>query len=224
MVSKEQTSPRRARQPEAKQARREAILDAAELAWLRTPYPELTMQGLAKGAGLAKGTLYLYFQTKEDLFLALLERHIDGWADDLYARLDAAPNGRPETVARLIRQSVEPRAPMRRLLALLGSVLESGLDAAPALRFKAHLNGQLQAGGARLAAVLNLPETLGARILLNVNALIVGWQGATEDSAARRAVLLDPELRPLAPDFGTELEFSLAALLRGLTPPQEDHP
>lgn len=204
-------------------------MDAAELAWQRTPYPELTMQGLARGAGLAKGTLYLYFQTKEDLFLALLGRHIDGWAADLLGRLERAGHASADEVARLIRLSVEPRVPMRRLLALLGSVLEAGTDAAPALRFKAHLNAHLQAGGARLAGVLGLPEALGARILLNVNALIVGWQGATDDNPARRAVLSDPQLRHLAPDFGPELEFALAALLRGLTIPQsstppEDHP
>ena len=59
-----------------KEARHEAILDAAEQLWLNRPDQMPSIAEIAIEAGLAKGTLYLYFPSKEALFLALHERHV----------------------------------------------------------------------------------------------------------------------------------------------------
>jgi len=65
---------RRARTADAKHARRTKVVDTAigflESADLET----ITVASVARGAGIAKGTVYLYFRTKEELFLAALER------------------------------------------------------------------------------------------------------------------------------------------------------
>ena len=62
---------RRARNTEDKQQRRQAILDVAWALFQETSYAAVTMNGVAERAGLAKGTMYLYFKTKEELFLTL---------------------------------------------------------------------------------------------------------------------------------------------------------
>jgi AcrR family transcriptional regulator len=64
----------RARSAEARGLRREAILDAAEQLFSEQRFVELHMSRIAKELGLAKGTLYLYFPSKEGLFLAVVER------------------------------------------------------------------------------------------------------------------------------------------------------
>jgi AcrR family transcriptional regulator len=62
---------KRARQEHQKLERREAIL-AAGLALLdELPFQEITMTRIAGRAGVVKGTLYLYFATREELFLEL---------------------------------------------------------------------------------------------------------------------------------------------------------
>ena len=66
----------RATNPEDKEQRREAILDAAEQLWLSQPERTSNVAEIASAAGLAKGTVYLYFRSKEELFLGIHERHV----------------------------------------------------------------------------------------------------------------------------------------------------
>ena len=54
----------RARSAEQKALRRRAVLEAAETYFLEVGYETFSMSNLAKNVGLAKGTLYLYFQTR----------------------------------------------------------------------------------------------------------------------------------------------------------------
>src|SRR3712207_24684 len=76
----------RARREEDKEGRRQALLEAAAGLLARVPYAQLRMAEVAEAAGLAKGTLFLYFPTKEALFLALLDARLMAW----FARLDTA--------------------------------------------------------------------------------------------------------------------------------------
>jgi AcrR family transcriptional regulator len=66
----------RARNDEDKQVRRAEILTQAAALLGKHPYARITMSQVAAGSGLAKGTLYLYFRSKEELFLALLQREL----------------------------------------------------------------------------------------------------------------------------------------------------
>jgi AcrR family transcriptional regulator len=49
-----------------------AILDAARAVFSRKGYSETAVDDVAEEAGVAKGTLYLYFKSKEELYLAAL--------------------------------------------------------------------------------------------------------------------------------------------------------
>src|SRR5262249_48927628 len=56
--------------PEARARRKEEILACATGVFAERGYPGTDMQAIADSAGVAKGTLYLYFTSKEELFLA----------------------------------------------------------------------------------------------------------------------------------------------------------
>ena len=77
----------RARSTEQKALRRHAVLVAAETYFREVGYEAFSMAQLAKKTGFAKGTLYLYFQTREELFLTLYEQSLIRWSqvfiDDL---------------------------------------------------------------------------------------------------------------------------------------------
>lgn len=64
-------SPRTSFKRRAPEARREAILVASRAILEEKDYHEIRMDDVARRAGVAKGTLYLYFPTKERLFGAL---------------------------------------------------------------------------------------------------------------------------------------------------------
>ncbi len=62
------------RKEREKEARREEIIDAAEKIFFENGLAASTMDQIAEAAELSKGTLYLYYPSKEDLFLAVCLR------------------------------------------------------------------------------------------------------------------------------------------------------
>ena len=72
---------KRARSEAAKSERMDAIIAAADTLLRRSGYDRMTMQAVAVEAGLAKGTLYLYFSSREMLVLAVYGRLFDEWID-----------------------------------------------------------------------------------------------------------------------------------------------
>jgi AcrR family transcriptional regulator len=62
------------RKKREKQQRREAIIDAGESVFFSKGLENATMDDVATVAELSKGTLYLYFNSKEQLYLAIIMR------------------------------------------------------------------------------------------------------------------------------------------------------
>jgi AcrR family transcriptional regulator len=181
-------------------------------------FSAFTMAALAKQAGLAKGTLYLYFRTKEELFLALLENGFDAWFNVLDARLDAGgAEWTPEDAAEVIVRSIRGRETLARLLSILPTIVEHNVDYDAALRFKQQVMRRAEATGRRLEArLLFLRPGEGARFLVHLHALVIGvWQLA-EPSPVIRRVMETPELAPARVDFEEDLRFLLVTLLVGM--------
>jgi AcrR family transcriptional regulator len=62
------------RKEKEKEQRRNQIIDAAQALFFTKPYDEITIEAIAEKAQLAKGTVYLYFESKEDLYSAVALR------------------------------------------------------------------------------------------------------------------------------------------------------
>ena len=95
----------RAMLEEDKQLRRRAILSAATALLLQHPDRLASVQDVALQSGLAKGTMYLYFRTKEEIYLAVHEQQTHQFFDTLEALL-ARERSRP-SLKRLTRNVVE---------------------------------------------------------------------------------------------------------------------
>src|SRR5438445_4786549 len=76
-----------------RQERAERILDAAAELILRWGYRKTTIDDIAKQAGVAKGTIYLHWKTREDLFLALMAREGLKVTEDIKQRIASDPEG-----------------------------------------------------------------------------------------------------------------------------------
>src|SRR5262245_41301377 len=129
---------RRARAPERKAEREAHILDAAEERVQRQPYAEIQMSDLARRVGLVKGTLYLYFSTKEELFLRVMRR--------VFARFFAAAarevESHPATRAGLcdaLLTAVDGEPALRSLVAVLHTALEHNISDREVAAFKRFL-------------------------------------------------------------------------------------
>ncbi|ACO45825.1 TetR/AcrR family transcriptional regulator [Deinococcus deserti] len=194
--------PARARSAEEKYQRREDILRAAERLWTTTPYAELSMNQVAREAQLAKGTLYLYFDTKEDLFLALLSEHLRAWLHDLTSELDKSSPQTPDDVADVLLATSRDLEPLRRLLVLLGTVLERNARPELVASFKQEMQTLTEGVAQRLPFA---PEVT-LRLLHHLHALSIGWQQLTED--ASRSGVDNP--------FEEEFRLALRAVVRAV--------
>jgi AcrR family transcriptional regulator len=203
MVSK-----KRARSQDDKLARRSQLLNAAKalhsergLRW--------TMTEVARHSGLAKGTTYLYFATKEELLLALLTAELGDWFAGLEGQLNAADP------AASIAADLAARPTLVALLAVQASILEQNLSLDAALAFKRFLLEHASGIAPRLEQLL--PGANGVEVLQWLNALVVGLAQLSQPAPHVQAVLEHPELHVLSVDFQPALERSLRALFLGIT-------
>ncbi len=73
--------------------RENRILDAANKLVTHYGYDKTTVDDIAQEAGVSKGAIYLHFKGKEALFEALLLRESERVMDDMFARIEADPEG-----------------------------------------------------------------------------------------------------------------------------------
>jgi len=209
---------RRAYRPEEKQSRRQDILAAALQLFQDTSYPELHMHDLAQRLGLGKGTLYLYFPTKEALFLAVLQVELEAWFEGAARCLEAAPAGSdPVPVAEGLVGELLRRPLLPGLQALLHGVLEQNVPPLEAHAFARFLQTGVQRVGQRLEQVLpGLPRGHGAVYLTRFHGLVIGSQLMAARPPAVRAALRDPDMSLFHFSFESVLRGSAVDLLLGM--------
>ena len=208
----------KARTIQDKEARRQAILGAAAVRFERERFEAMTMAQLAEDAGLAKGTVYLYFRTKEEVFLALAEESLELFFRSLDAglasgRLFFGPEELATLVTRLFRE--QPRLP--RLLGLLHPVLEYNVDRARALDFRTFLADHYKRTGKHLEQRLpSLRDGEGVVLLSRLHALAIGCWQVTDTSPILREVLEERKFKLFKNEFEPLFSKSLSALIAGM--------
>ena len=202
----------RATRDEDKLERRREILDAAERLFREHADSVASMDQLAEAAGVAKGTLYLYFPSKEEVLIALHERHAGDFFDALSAMLAAPAPVTVEGLLALTRTQFLNRPTVLSLASLVIGLTERSVPPEAALRFKMGLGERLIAAGQGLEARLGLPAGDGTRLLNVSYALIIGmWQLKGCMGAARYEHLIEPKI---ARAFVTEYPDATLAALR----------
>jgi len=92
----------RLRQTSLREDTREAILDASNRLLIRYGYKKMTMDDVAHEAGIGKGTIYLYFRSKEEVALSCADRR----TREIQERLREAANSPAAPAERLHRMLV----------------------------------------------------------------------------------------------------------------------
>jgi len=60
--------------PDVSEERKDQIMNAAEDVFARKGFSDARMDDIAEETGLSKGTLYLYYKSKDDLIISILDR------------------------------------------------------------------------------------------------------------------------------------------------------
>jgi AcrR family transcriptional regulator len=206
---------------EDKEERKQELLDAVEKLYLKHPDRMPNVSEVADQAGLAKGTVYLYFPTKEDMLLELHQRHVTGFFTALMKVLGGpGPLGFDDIFA--VTRNHLIRVPG--YLALSShcfAQMERETPFESAVAFKAGVAHTLGSAGAGLERHFpTLGEGGGVRILLHSYGLICGlWQLLHPNERFEKA-LARPELAILKRDYEKEIEMALRALWTGLLDPE----
>ena len=167
---------------EDRQVRRKSILDAARLLFRQGDGSVPTAGEVAAAAGLAKGTVYLYFKTKDEIFANVL---LEGWLA-LLASTDVISFGSNKD-SRFQQAQVFIKAVVRRFeeepdlmrLDALGAGLEKNMTHEALLEYKHRFNQGLFGAGSRIDCALGLAPGRGLRLLMRTYALTRGlWQTA----------------------------------------------
>lgn len=140
---------KRARTDAAKEEKANTILDKAAELFLEQDYEDIRMADLAKELGISNGILYVYFKTKETLFLCLLWREYEKRLDYLREKTAQEQIDCFEDIKRLFLEELEylvDNDPLYiRLESMRAAILERNTDQEVLLRMKAHLFERMEA-------------------------------------------------------------------------------
>jgi AcrR family transcriptional regulator len=212
-------APRRPDPPAERARRRHDLLDAATWLLDRWSVSEVTMDRIAGRAGVAKGTLYRYFRTREELLLAIWENEHRLWLEDFRRRL-ADDGGRltARGVGLAIARSALARPRLSVLHGRVRSELEHNLPLAVVRALKQRELDRLADTAVNLAERFpSLHAATARRWLMGVDAVAAGLLPHASPAAVVARVLELPPLRLLRLDPEPELarlaELSLLDLI-----------
>ncbi len=80
-------------QPNERQQREARILDAAAALLVRWGYRKTTIDDVAREAGVGKGTIYLHWKDKNELFRSAIWREEQRYIEEVKQRINADPQG-----------------------------------------------------------------------------------------------------------------------------------
>lgn len=198
----------------ARELRTQQLLDAAVSLWQQHPERVPSVAEVAGKAGVAKGTVYLYFKSKEDLLLAAHARHVQAFFTALIERSSRRKKMDFDDIMRLARDHVVGVSAFLPLATLVAGLRHKGVTPEVAEAFDQHIAEQLMEAGALLCRHFPLPDiTSGVRLLMRSYALILGlWQLVGSD----QPICTSPGVSAmLLPDYLSELDAALRALWQG---------
>lgn len=214
----------RAVAPEDKSERRAAIVRAAGALLRRDPSATFAVGEIARRAGLAKGTVYLYFASREEMLLAVHDAQLG----ELFATLDRVL-GRPRAgaagISRAVLGFLQQRPEFFRLATSCHGALEASITSRVARDHREAVAAHLQSIGLRIESLHpGMRPGEGAALLKNCYALMLGlWQLAASPlrvPGPQAAGAADAGPAALHIDFESQLQAALtdlwnAAIQRG---------
>ncbi len=208
---------------EDKEERRQAILDAAEKLFVKHPERMASVSEVAEAAGLAKGTVYLYFPGKEEMLLALHERHTRAFFSHFMELMAAdGPVGFDEIFAVAHEHFIAPPGALA-LTSWCFAMMDRGMPLEAAVAFKLRIGAIVAAAGTALERHFpTLDSGNGARLLQHSLSLIVGlWQFVHPNQRFARA-LDRAGAKVFMRDYDHEIRAAIYALWSGTIAPLAD--
>lgn len=122
--------------PELTNARKEEIVSACARLYETMSFKEITIKEIANFTSFTRPSIYNYFQTKEEIFLALLGREYDLWTADLTQLYDSHDTMTADDFADALAHMLEKRERLLKLMSMNHYDMESSSRMENLVEFK----------------------------------------------------------------------------------------
>ena len=111
--------------PELTAARKEEIISACEQLYKTMNFKDITLKEIGNVTSFTRTSIYNYFQTKEEIFLALYTREYDRWNEELQSILNENTKLSKMQLSEKIASSIAKREQLLKLLSMNNYDMES---------------------------------------------------------------------------------------------------
>ena len=130
-------------------ARREEIIKACKELYKTMSFKDITIKEIASYTSFTRPSIYNYFETKEEIFLAILQKEYELWSKELESVTDSNDTMTKDELAKALAASLENRKLLLKLMSMNHYDMEANSRMERLVDFK-------KAYGASLAAVERL--------------------------------------------------------------------
>ena len=130
--------------PELTNARKEEIINACEELYKTKSFKEITLKDIGEATSFTRTSIYNYFQTKEEIFLALLQRENELWIADLERIMAENAALTKDELADKLAHSLEKRSQLLKIMSMNHYDMETGSRPERLVEFKVAYGNSLK--------------------------------------------------------------------------------
>lgn len=104
--------------PELTNARKEEIISACKALYKDMSFKDITIMKIAESTSFSRASIYNYFETKEEIFLAILQKEYELWVADLNDITKRNNNMTKDEIAQALATSLEKRRLLLKLMSM----------------------------------------------------------------------------------------------------------
>lgn len=99
-------------------ARKEEIINACEKLYQTMSFKDITLKEIGKETSFSRTSIYNYFQTKEEIFLALLKREYDSWIKQLCEAMESKDAMTDDEIADVLAGTLDDHRQLLKIMSM----------------------------------------------------------------------------------------------------------
>ena len=131
--------------PELTNARREEIISSCKTLYKEMSFKDITIMKIAESTTFSRASIYNYFETKEEIFLAILQKEYELWVEDLTKITQDNDSMTKDELAKALAESLEKRKLLLKLMSMNHYDMEENSRSERLTEFKVAYGASLDA-------------------------------------------------------------------------------
>ena len=125
-------------------ARKEEIINACEKLYQTMSFKEITLKEIGKETSFSRTSIYNYFLTKEEIFLAILKREYDDWISQMKEAIESHDFISNDEIAEILAQTLNEHQQLLKIMSMNHYDLEENSRMELLVEFKRSYGEALQ--------------------------------------------------------------------------------